>query len=73
MRKVTLVVNYELPIRFNEDRSIKTREIDTETYLHRVGRTGRFGDQGIAINLIDKQKDEPLIQQLKNFYKSTDI
>lgn len=44
MRKVTLVVNYELPLRFNEDRSIKTREIDTETYLHRVGRTGRFGD-----------------------------
>ena len=44
MRKVTLVINFELPLKIFEDKSIKGREVDLETYLHRVGRTGRFGD-----------------------------
>ena len=25
---------------------------NAETYLHRIGRSGRFGNRGIAINLI---------------------
>jgi ATP-dependent RNA helicase DDX19/DBP5 len=53
MRKVTLVINYNLPLKINNDDKTKLREIDLETYLHRVGRTGRFGDRGIAINLVD--------------------
>jgi len=73
MRKVTLVVNYELPLRMHEDSSNKSREIDTETYLHRVGRTGRYGDLGIAINLVHKNKDESLLKDLMEFYKTTKI
>lgn len=38
VQQVSLVVNYDLP----ESR---------ETYLHRIGRSGRFGKKGIAINL----------------------
>lgn len=56
MRKVTLVVNYSLPLKFFNNangNSVNKREVDFETYLHRVGRTGRFGDRGIAINLVD--------------------
>lgn len=73
MRKVSLVINYELPLKFFEDNQNKNREVDAETYLHRVGRTGRFGDQGIAINLVDKNKDEELLEQLASFYKTTPI
>lgn len=29
---------------------------DCETYLHRIGRTGRFGKHGIAINLIESDE-----------------
>jgi len=46
---VTLVVNYDLPLDVNN-------QPDSETYLHRIGRTGRFGKAGIAINLIDGQQ-----------------
>ena len=28
-------------------------EPDMETYLHRIGRTGRFGRKGIAINMVE--------------------
>lgn len=43
---MTVVVNFDLPL--NSD-----NKPDMETYLHRIGRTGRFGKKGIAINLID--------------------
>ena len=61
MRKVTLVVNYNLPLMFHDFKNNKSREVDLETYLHRVGRTGRFGDVGIAINFVDEHKDLDLI------------
>lgn len=45
VQSVNLVVNYDMPL----DPSGNT---DVETYLHRVGRTGRFGRKGLCINLI---------------------
>lgn len=69
MRKVTLVVNYNLPLKILENE--KTRMIDLETYLHRVGRTGRFGDKGIAINLIEENKDLDLIHKIEEYYKNS--
>ena len=41
---MTIVVNYDLPVDVNG-------RADCETYLHRIGRTGRFGKHGLAINL----------------------
>lgn len=69
MRKVTLVINYALPIKFpkGDDKSI--REVDVETYLHRVGRTGRFGDQGIALNFVHKNEQE-MIDAIQTFYQN---
>lgn len=45
VESVTMVVNYDIP----EDRS---GHADFETYLHRIGRTGRFGRVGVAISFI---------------------
>ncbi|XP_015116879.1 DEAD-box helicase Dbp80 [Diachasma alloeum] len=44
--QVSLVVNYDLPVD-------QQSNADHETYLHRIGRTGRFGKKGVAVNLID--------------------
>lgn len=49
VEQVTIVVNFDLPIDNNG-------RADCETYLHRIGRTGRFGKQGIAINLVDSEQ-----------------
>ncbi|CAG9563633.1 unnamed protein product [Danaus chrysippus] len=46
VEQVTLVVNFDMPMDIN-------KKADCETYLHRIGRTGRFGKAGIAINLVD--------------------
>jgi translation initiation factor 4A len=39
VQQVSLVVNYELPVQ-------------RENYVHRIGRSGRYGKKGVAINLI---------------------
>jgi ATP-dependent RNA helicase DDX19/DBP5 len=42
-----LVINYDVPQR--------ERKADPVTYLHRIGRTGRFGSNGIALTLYDRE------------------
>jgi ATP-dependent RNA helicase DDX19/DBP5 len=46
---VCLVVNYDVP-------TDQKGDPDFETYLHRIGRTGRFGRKGTAINLISDER-----------------
>ena len=45
-----LVVNYDLPM-------YPDRTPDFETYLHRIGRTGRFGRTGVALSLVSGRRD----------------
>lgn len=54
VQQVNLVVNYDLPI-------------NKELYIHRIGRSGRFGRSGIAIDLITKE-DESMLSLLERFY-----
>jgi len=39
---VNVVINFDFPK-------------NTETYLHRIGRSGRFGHLGLAINFITEE------------------
>eukprot|EP00163_Fabomonas_tropica_P007734 TRINITY_DN1740_c4_g1_i1.p1 TRINITY_DN1740_c4_g1~~TRINITY_DN1740_c4_g1_i1.p1 ORF type:complete len:262 (+),score=85.53 TRINITY_DN1740_c4_g1_i1:196-981(+) len=59
---VTLVVNYDVPV----DRQ---GNADPETYLHRIGRSGRFGRKGVAINLIDNQKSMDVLNEIAAHFK----
>lgn len=55
--QVTVVINYDLPVDKNG--------IDKETYLHRIGRTGRFGKDGLAINLISTMEEKRMLEALQ--------
>uniref|UniRef100_A0A8C5AFQ7 RNA helicase n=1 Tax=Gadus morhua TaxID=8049 RepID=A0A8C5AFQ7_GADMO len=48
VEQVSVVINFDLPV----DREGNP---DNETYLHRIGRTGRFGKRGLAINMVDSK------------------
>ena len=48
------MVNFDLP---------NTRE----NYLHRIGRSGRFGRKGVAINLVT-DKDIKMLRDIEQFY-----
>uniref|UniRef100_A0A0X3Q3L5 RNA helicase n=2 Tax=Schistocephalus solidus TaxID=70667 RepID=A0A0X3Q3L5_SCHSO len=61
--QVNLVINWRLPLN-------RQGAVDCETYLHRIGRSGRFGKGGLAINFAGPE-DEPLLQQLENHFDIT--
>ncbi|PIC45570.1 hypothetical protein B9Z55_005545 [Caenorhabditis nigoni] len=71
--QVSVVINYDLPIKYNEHDSPMVidgfTQPDCETYLHRIGRTGRFGKTGIAINLIDSEDSMNMINVLENHFR----
>ena len=56
VQQVSLVVNYDLPL-------------NKENYIHRIGRSGRFGRKGVAINFL-KEGDFKIIKELEQFYKT---
>ncbi|KAL2913312.1 RNA helicase required for poly(A+) mRNA export [Polyrhizophydium stewartii] len=47
--QVNLVINYDIPLDVNN-------RPDPETYLHRIGRTGRFGRDGVSINFVHDER-----------------
>ena len=46
IEQVTMVVNFDMPTIHGTD------DADTDTYIHRIGRTGRFGFYFIYIIII---------------------
>jgi len=58
---VCLVINYDIPITRDGDP-------DFETYLHRIGRTGRFGKKGTAISLIDDTRSVEVLAAIEGHF-----
>lgn len=62
---VSMVINYDIPMKGMGD-----AEPDHETYLHRIGRTGRFGRVGVSISFVSDRKS---FQALVDIAKHYDI
>jgi ATP-dependent RNA helicase len=56
VQQVSLVINYDLP---------NNREL----YIHRIGRSGRFGRKGVAINFV-KSDDIRILRDIEQFYST---
>ncbi|KAJ3482595.1 hypothetical protein NLG97_g7528 [Lecanicillium saksenae] len=60
---VSMVINYDIPMKGRND-----EEPDYETYLHRIGRTGRFGRVGVSISFVyDKKSFDALSKIAEQF------
>ena len=62
IEQVTLVINFDLPVNLDW-------KADCGTYLHRIGRTGRFGKTGIAINFISGERDTRVLKDIEEHFK----
>ncbi|GMH91168.1 hypothetical protein TrST_g1721 [Triparma strigata] len=58
VQQVSLVICYDLPT-------------NRELYIHRIGRSGRFGRKGVAINFV-KSDETQVLTDIENFY-STEV
>ena len=56
MQQVSLVINFDLPT-------------NKENYIHRIGRSGRFGRKGVAINFVTND-DVRALQEIQQFYST---
>jgi len=54
VQQVSLVINYDLPQ-------------NMENYLHRIGRSGRFGRKGVAINFVTNN-DVRAMKEIERYY-----
>ncbi|XP_070561517.1 ATP-dependent RNA helicase DDX19A-like isoform X2 [Ptychodera flava] len=61
VESVTVVVNFDVPVDVHGN-------ADCETYLHRIGRTGRFGKSGIAINMVDGPRSMSLLRKIEEHF-----
>ena len=57
VQQVSLVINFELPIQ-------------RENYVHRIGRSGRYGRKGVAINLVSEEEVK-MLQDIEESYSTT--
>ncbi len=60
VQQVSLVINYDLPF-------------EKETYIHRIGRSGRFGRKGTVINFVvndNRGVDVGKIKELEGYYNT---
>jgi len=56
VQQVSLVINYDLPS-------------NRENYIHRIGRSGRFGRKGVAINFVTTD-DVRTLREIEQFYNT---
>ena len=57
VQQVSLVINFEMPIQ-------------RENYVHRIGRSGRYGRKGVAINLVSEDESK-MLQEIEEHYSTT--
>jgi ATP-dependent RNA helicase UAP56/SUB2 len=51
-----LAINYDLPA-------------DADSYLHRVGRAGRFGTKGLAISFVSSEQDKEVLKAIEKRFE----
>jgi len=54
--KVNIVINYDMPA-------------NADTYLHRVGRAGRFGTKGLAITFVSSEEDASVLHSVQERFE----
>merc|ERR1719424_2216888 len=56
IERVNIVINYDMPG-------------DSDSYLHRVGRAGRFGTKGLALTFVSSEEDTEVLKQVQERFE----
>lgn len=56
IERVNVVINYDFPN-------------DSDQFLHRVGRAGRFGTKGLAISFVSSKEDQEILEKVQSRFE----
>jgi ATP-dependent RNA helicase UAP56/SUB2 len=56
IERVNIVINYDMPD-------------DSDSYLHRVGRAGRFGTKGLAVTFVSSDEDAEVLKKVQERFE----
>merc|ERR1719461_2677829 len=56
IERVNIVINYDMPD-------------DSDSYLHRVGRAGRFGTKGLALTFVGSEEDAKILESVQSRFE----
>jgi len=56
IEKINIVFNFDMPP-------------ESDSYLHRVGRAGRFGTKGLAISFIESEEDKNVLDAIQKRFE----
>jgi ATP-dependent RNA helicase UAP56/SUB2 len=56
IERINLAINYDMPA-------------DADSYLHRVGRAGRFGTKGLSISFVSSDDDEKVLKDIEKRFE----
>jgi len=56
IERINVAINYDLPG-------------DADSYLHRVGRAGRFGTKGLAVSFVSSEADQEVLKQIEKRFE----
>ena len=56
IERVNIVFNYDMPE-------------DSDTYLHRVARAGRFGTKGLAVTFVSDENDAKILNDVQDRFE----
>lgn len=56
IEKINIVFNFDMPK-------------ESDSYLHRVGRAGRFGTKGLAITFVETDEDKKVLQEIQERFE----
>ena len=65
MASIKLVINFDVPTQ-------QQGKPDYENYQHRIGRSGRFDNTGVALTLFDREQDEAAFFDIISHFKIDD-
>ncbi|TVY21880.1 ATP-dependent RNA helicase [Lachnellula arida] len=58
IERINLAINYDLPT-------------DADSYLHRVGRAGRFGTKGVSISFVSSEADQEVLKSIEKRFEAS--
>lgn len=56
IERINVAINYDLPD-------------NPDSYLHRVGRAGRFGTKGLSISFVSSEEDEQVLKAVEKRFE----